>query len=267
MARTENEIILEMGPLPDGLADAPNTELSGWRKTAAKVVRMFELLFENFEKKIDGTLSAKQYGSRNWYKITAMAFQLGDTLLIDENGAQYYELIDPEKQIIAQCSVTSSPGTIRLKVAKSVDGNLTYLTNEELQEFTQYMLGRMPFGIDLVVVSGAADHISISADVYVSDTVSPSEAMQQISSSLIAYRDSISFEGLVVISDVYAALSGSDSVVSCNVKSLKWKAPEWSDLYTEIIQQEMYAGYFNYADMDIKLINTAGEVVGNLTSI
>lgn len=267
MARSEFEIIEAMGQLPDELTEAANSEMSGWRLIAAKVVRLIEQLIEGHSTNIESKLLKKQYGTEYWYKEIALMYQYGDAIEIDEYGLPFYSLVDASKKIIAQCAIVSEPGIVRIKVARSVEGDLLPLNDDQLINFSQYMQMRMPIGLNMIVVSTIADRVKLHGTVVIFDQYLPVNVIADLKSGFTAYQKSFDFNGFISISDFYEVLNAVEAVEFADITYLGWYAPDFANDYTSVRRQQMYSGYFNYTDINIELLNKDGELLTTINSI
>lgn len=78
--------------------------------------------------------------SKYWYIQKCLDFQYGDTPEVTSLGQYEYPIIDSTKKIIKYVEVTNpNQLTIKLKVAKQVDGKPAPLNQEELNSFTEYV--------------------------------------------------------------------------------------------------------------------------------
>lgn len=267
MIRSEQQIINDMGALPQGISDAPNTEMAGWRIMAAKVVRMIEQLIYSNNTQIDQILTRKQYGTQQWYKAVAIQYQHGDTLAIDEYGLPGYAQPDAEKQIIAQCAVQALDGVIHIKVAKLVDGLLAPLDNDEYNAFLHYMKMRMPIGLSLILISTAPDLIRLNADLYISSQHMTATIEDEVKEKLLAYRDSFEFNGIITLSDLYNVFGEVQGLKSAEITQLGWYAPDFGSDFEPITRATTYSGYFNYRELRIRLKNKEGNILQTITEL
>lgn len=78
--------------------------------------------------------------SKYWYIQKCLDFQYGDTPEVTSLGQYEYPVIDNAKKIIKYVEVINpNQVTIKLKVAKQVDGKPAPLNQEELNSFTDYV--------------------------------------------------------------------------------------------------------------------------------
>lgn len=267
MERSELDIIESMGRLPDGLTEAPNSEMAGWRLLAARVIRMVEQLMGRHAADIDNRLMTKQYGTGAWYKNIAMEYQHGDSLAVSDVGIPFYSSVDVTKRIVAQCAVSAESGLVRIKVARLDGGVLSPLSAEQMTAFQQYMQMRMPIGLRLVVVSAVPDRIQLHANVGLQNTHLPEGVKTALKTALKNYQTSFEFNGEVAISDIYKVFNSAEGVAFSDITTLGWYAPDFGSDYTPITRINTYAGYFNFTSLNIRLLNGNDELLTTITAL
>ena len=178
MARTKNEIFDFLIQQKDA-DSALSLLLSSQSKASfyqslfalyADVTGDLELTFDDFQEELDALLVSKQVHNDNWWQRISLAFQLGDALIILENGNLDYAIIDEEKQIVKRAAViTTALGNIDLKIAKlDADEIIPIpLASAELSAFTSYINDIGPSGIVVNIVSIDGDEIKIVLEVQV----------------------------------------------------------------------------------------------------
>lgn len=261
MARTETEIIAAMGTLPAELTEAPNSEMAGWRKIAAKVVRMIEQLIDMHSADINTRLAQKQYGTEPWYKDIALVYQHGDSIVISDKGIPHYAVVDADKQIIAQCAIASEQGIVRIKVAQMINEVLNPLSELQLSGFSQYMQMRMPIGLSIIVLSAEADRVQLVANVVVDSQFLLTDIERSLKEGLKAYQTGFNFNGEISISDFYNVFNSVKGAAYTEIETLGWYAPDFNVAFAPITRVKTYAGYFNYTELSIRLRNSNNEVL------
>lgn len=269
MARTEEQIIEQMGNPPSGLVYKPSAEWVLWRAFIARAIYLFEGILDVFKKYIETLITKKQPGTRTWYYTEARKFQNGDTLRINEQtGIMEYPQLNPEKQIIARCSVSeavvSDVSRVVFKVAKYNNADDKVLVpldiNDELPNFSTYIENIKIAGTDTEIVNENADLIRLNAEVFFNPAYQPIEVAQRIKLALVDYRDKLDFDGVVKRHEFYATLASSEGVYAVDINTLEWK--DVSHPYTSIeSSQALFAGYFNY-DLDFFSISLKNAKTG-----
>ena len=182
MARTKNEIFEDLMTRKDAdevlsLILTSNSKASFYQSLFAlyaDVTGDFELTFDDFKEEIDALLESKQVHTSSWWRRVSLEFQLGDQLIVNDNGNLGYDVEDTEKQIIQRAAIiTTDAGAIRLKVAKLSSDDITPipLSSSENSAFSQYVRDVGPAGIAVNIVSVNGDEIKIALDVLVDSQV------------------------------------------------------------------------------------------------
>ena len=110
--------------------------------------------------------------SKNWFIDTALLYQHGDDLpesgIYDNTGQSIRDI--EAKKIVARAAVeafiVNGFGSIRMKVAKLVNGELVKLPVEELAGFRAYMEKMTAAGISVVSSSDDADLLRANIKIY-----------------------------------------------------------------------------------------------------
>lgn len=133
----------------------------------ASVIYLLESMFDNLKGEIDKQIPTAIVASVPWYHKIALAYQHGDSLVLDEKTLQYvYDNIDTEKQVVKYAACRDMGGYIDLLVAgEDESGRPKALTSNILTAFKSYMNSRKPAGIFLEVFSYDPDIIKISMQV------------------------------------------------------------------------------------------------------
>jgi hypothetical protein len=157
---------------PDEIADTnpdSTSKVAEWRRwvwVVAVSIWVMEKLFDVFKQEIEKRIAATRPHTKGWYRGKALLFQYGDTL----NDKDYYDVIDPQKQIIKYASIRklilSGRGTLLVKVAKESNDSLAPLSATERYAFTDYMEDVTDAGTFIKVQSYPADSLKLELDVY-----------------------------------------------------------------------------------------------------
>lgn len=267
MARTEQEIINDMGALPEEITEQPNTEMAGWRLLAARAIRFIEQLWDKHEERIENILQQRQYGSLQWYYHSARAFQMDDQLIVSDDGTVGYAEINTDKQIIQQCAVTAQNGVVRIKVAKTDNNDLAPLNDTEYAAFVQYIEAISPADVHIIVISTVPDQVNITGHIIMASGYMPTQVVDSCKAALAYYRDNLGFDALLTISGMYNALTTTTGVLASVIDILEWNSPDFGSQFTEITSQQMHAGYFNWNNIDLRIYNQDNQLVDQITAL
>jgi hypothetical protein len=259
MARTEQEIIDDMGTPPSGFVFAQLAEWVNWRSFFSKAIALFESILDTTKSDIDTIIATQKMGNDLWYAKKILAFQNGDSLTVDEEtGMLEYAAIDTSKQIIARCSVSEEViegvNNLVLKVAKynNLDDKVLVPLDPstELPNLEVYVENVKITGTDSVVVSSASDLVKIIGSVFYDPVYNPDEVIAAVKQLLIDYRDTLGdlFKGVVKKHEFYTKIAKARGVYSVDIDTLEHKTSTgvYGAIESSVI---LSAGYFNY-DVD-----------------
>ena len=138
----------------------------------AACCHVLEVLFDYHKADIEEKISMAVVASVPWYYKMALAFQYGDSLVLNERTQQYeYATIDESKQIVKYAAVRDKGTSVQILVSGDEGGNPVALSNDVLTVFKQYMNRVKVAGVVLSVRSKEADKIIIKAKIYVDSLV------------------------------------------------------------------------------------------------
>ncbi len=130
-----------------------------------------ETLFDKHTTEVDEKIRMQRNHTIAWYRTTAMNFQFSTAFnpqflpdITEYDNTNFTEDDIEEMKIIRKCSVTVADmdkPTLIIKVHKA-DGPLT---EEELEAFETYMSAKADAGVNLRIVSEAADKLVLSITV------------------------------------------------------------------------------------------------------
>jgi hypothetical protein len=152
----------------------------------------------------------------------ALNFQLGENL-VWLNGDYRYLNDLPATRIVKLASATEVGNSVTMKIANQDGNNLPFpLSNSELAAFQIYMNLLKAPGVDLQIVSRAADLLKLNLRVYVnplvidtngSSLINPS--IRPVDDAIVAYcRNGIDFAGKFSVTELLDALQLVNGVVS-----------------------------------------------------
>lgn len=260
MARTEQEVIDDMGTAPSGFTFAQLAEWVSWRSFFAKAIALFESILDRTKSDINTIITTQKIGSKLWYAEKIMEFQNGDSLTMNEDtGMLEYVTIDTSKQIIARCSVSeviiNGVSNVVFKAAKynNIDDKVLVPldVSTELPNFETYVENVKITGTDTLVVSTASDLVKMIGSVYYDPAYSPAEVIAAVKQALINYRDTLgggSLSGFVKKHEFYTKIAACLGVYAVDIDTLEHKTST-GDYSSIESSSELESGYFNY-DVD-----------------
>lgn len=230
-----------------------------WRDTVVNVDYSFETIQDVFKSDLQTYIDTQRIGTISWWADTALAFQYGDTLLINNEGILYYANIDASKQIIklARAKEVESGGvvTVVIKVAKIVNDIVMALSAAEMLGFIDYMRSTKIVGTRLELISLPADTIHYEIDVIYNSEVPQTTVEANILTALDTLRtkrgfDPTFYRSATTDSDGHPqgfenAIVSAIGVVAVRVNVLTG-TPDGGTATNITLGYELAAGYFNY---------------------
>lgn len=129
----------------------------------AIAIWMHEVLFDEHSAEVATRIANERYGGLPWYADMAKRFQYGHPLIQDTDQ---YATVDTVSQIIKHAKVDEIGGNLFLKVAKDVNGELTYLDGNEMTAFVEYIKQIKVGGVNITIISSTGDDLRMSYDVW-----------------------------------------------------------------------------------------------------
>jgi hypothetical protein len=230
-----------------------SSQTSVWLALAhvfASIIYIFELIVAEDKAEVEQLVRREKYGFIDWYSNEALSFQLGDSLVFDdETGILAYTEIDEDKQIIAKASTSENEITaqIKLKVAKSSGSDLVPLIQSELDLFKAYMKAVKVGGTNLLVLSEPADVVMLDGNVLFNPQYDVDELKSNINDALNAFKLNFSYNGILRRNDIIQEVRKVAGVIDFVPSQIQVK--KYDDSYSELSSEyETFSGYFNYSN-------------------
>jgi hypothetical protein len=235
----------------DGLSTSPAAEWKIWTYIMSLAVRIMQVIQAKFVSEVDSKLTFQRQGTSGWYAEMARKFQYGYNLIVKSDNSVGYEVDDPEARIVAAVAVVEEPtsGTVKIKVARLVNGKLNEFTTEQRLAFQNYVESIKFVGTKTDIVSQTADLIKYSLNVYYDPSFNSDLLSTNIQAALSAFRDNIGFNGFIYRQKLIDAVMQVEGIVTVDLVSLQsQKAGE--AVFSDVgVKYEIGAGYFNYTDL------------------
>jgi hypothetical protein len=232
----------------DGLSTSPVAEWKLWTYVMALAVRIMQVIQSKFVEEVENKLTFQRQGSRGWYAEMAKKFQYGYNLILKSDNTVGYEIDDPASRIVAVAAVIeeTASGTVKMKVARFINGLLSEFTTEQRLAFSNYIESIKFAGTKIDITSTSADLIKYQITIYYDPAYNADLIKANVLQALNSYRESIGFDGYIYKQRLIDAIMGVSGVVTLDLVSLQsQKAGE--PVFTDIgVKYELGAGYFNY---------------------
>lgn len=138
----------------------------------AACCHVLEVIFEQHKRDVEDKIAMAVVASVPWYYKMALAFQYGDSLVLNERTQQYeYASIDESKQVVKYVAVRDKGTSVQILVSGDQGGSPVALSNDILTVFKQYMNRVKVAGVILNITSKASDSLSITATITIDPLV------------------------------------------------------------------------------------------------
>ena len=185
----------------------------------AACCHVLEYIFDSYMKAVEEKVAMAVVASVPWYYKMAMAFQYGDSLVLNEATQQYeYATLDESKQVVKYAAVRDRGTSVQIIVSGEKDGKPVALSNDVLMVFKRYMNTVKVAGVILSIRSNNADKILIRAKVYVnalvfnSDGTLISDGSKPVEEAINGYMRDIIYGGTFNKTKLVNAILGVDGV-------------------------------------------------------
>lgn len=141
-----------------------------WVFIVSFAIWLHEKLFDAHVDEVNELIALNKIHTARWYRAEAKKFQLGFDYPETETGGYDNDGVDADvitdSLIIAQASVQELAGRLKIKVAKSNNGELEPLGAPEIASFIQYMHLIKDAGNRLEIISRVPDDFKVELDIY-----------------------------------------------------------------------------------------------------
>lgn len=132
----------------------------------AACYHVLEMIFEQHKTDVENKISKAVVASVPWYHKMALAFQWGDSLVLNEQTFQYeYAVTDESKQVVKYAAVRDMGTNVQILVSGDTGGRPSALAGDVLAVFKEYMNRVKVAGVILNISSRESDRLMIHATV------------------------------------------------------------------------------------------------------
>lgn len=132
----------------------------------AACYHVLEMIFEQHKTDVENKISKAVVASVPWYHKMALAFQWGDSLVLNEQTFQYeYAVTDESKQVVKYAAVRDMGTNVQILVSGDTGGCPSALAGDVLAVFKEYMNRVKVAGVILNISSRESDRLMIHATV------------------------------------------------------------------------------------------------------
>jgi hypothetical protein len=230
-----------------------------------------EMLFDTHKAEVIGILSTQRPHTLRWYSEQSKLFQYGYPMLWA--GTFYaYGIDDAESRIIKYAAASEQNGKVILKVAKEISGVKVPLSVIEKAAFGEFWARWKDAGVQIEVVSQAADVLKVNLTIIRDRLVLDSNnyllrdnTVNPITQAIATFGGSLEFDGILRLSKLIDAIQAAEGVIDVQLDGA-WHKPAGGSYTAVDIYVESVAGYFtvNYTDSSFVYIDNINVSIVDL---
>ena len=272
-----NDVIKSLYGLEDGRTFAEQFSVASVESIVFYVVSVavwaIENLFDTHREEITNIIDGMKPHSLRWYASKSKEFQYGRNLPADSdiynNSGLTPEQVENSK-IVAYASAVEVETSVRLRVAKDDGNDLSPLSEQELQSFSEYMSRVKDAGVRLTIESRMADTLNLSLQIFYNPLVlEPSQdgklnridgaATDVVTNGIRNYLKNLPFNGILVLAYLEAALREVEGVVIARVLSAQG---QYGNVITDFdVKYAPDAGYIRLNETALNVVCEAQSVI------
>lgn len=206
----------------------------------AACCHVLEVLFDYHKADVEEKISMAVVASVPWYYRMALAFQYGDSLVLNERTQQYeYASIDESKLVVKYAAVRDKGTSVQILVSGDEGGNPVALSNDVLTVFKQYMNRVKVAGVILNITSKESDNVTVTATITIDPLVLNengellSDGSKPVEEAITSYLKHIIYGGTFNKTRLVDVIQAVEGVVDVELKECKYKpanSSEWTVL-------------------------------------
>jgi len=270
MARTITEIQAEIvaSVAADGtLSGASSTSATAiwrlWTRVMATAIWALEVIFDAFTVDLLAQVEALRPHTLRWYQEKAKAFQYGSDL---PEGSDEYDnsALDTAtiatQMIVTAAAATEEGGSVTVRAAKTVSGELAKLSAPEVASFTTYIEEIKDAGVPLEILSQDGDKLTVVGTIYYDPLVLNSSGNridgtenEPVQNAIKAYLKALPFNGMLVRNTLIDIIQAVPGVYTPNITSVQAGRFDATSLGEVTVQYIPYAGYFFNSTLTLTL--------------
>ena len=202
--------------------------------------RAVEVLHEQWKADVDAVVEKMVVASVPWYWKKALAFQLGDELVLNEDTMEYgYAKADAEKQVVKYAAVRDKGRSVQILVSGDEGGSPSVIDGDTLNAFKTYMNRVKVAGVLLSISSRASDRVKITAKVTIDPMVvneqgeALSDGGKPVETAIEDYLKNITYGGTLNKTKLMQAILEADGVEDVELTGVEYTTDEgltWTTL-------------------------------------
>lgn len=134
----------------------------------AGATHVLEVIMDRYKAEVSKKVESAVVASVPWYHKMALAFQYGDSLVLNDRTQQYeYRTVDEGKQVVKYAAVRDRGTSVQILVSGDKGGEPVALSNADLTPFKAYMNRIKVAGVILNISSRDTDRVRINAKIWI----------------------------------------------------------------------------------------------------
>lgn len=170
----------------------------------AGATHVLEVIMDRYKAEISKKVESAVVASVPWYHKMALAFQYGDSLVLNDRTQQYeYRTVDEGKQVVKYAAVRDRGTSVEILVSGDKGGEPVALSNADLTPFKAYMNRIKVAGVILNISSRDTDRVRINAKIWIdpllidSDGASVADGSKPVERAIQEFLKSIVYGGVL----------------------------------------------------------------------
>lgn len=204
----------------------------------AACCHVLEMIFDQHKRDVEDKIALAVVASVPWYYKMALAFQYGDSLVLNDRTWQYeYASIDESKQVVKYAAVRDKGTSVQILVSGGQGGSPVALSNDVLTVFKQYMNRVKVAGVILNITSKESDNVTVMATITIDPLVLNengellSDGSKPVEEAITSYLKHIIYGGTFNKTKLVDVIQAVEGVVDVELEECKYRhanSLEWT---------------------------------------
>lgn len=197
----------------------------------AGAMYVLEVIMDKYKEEVSSKVESAVVASVPWYHKMALAFQYGDSLVLNDRTQQYgYSEVDESKQVVKYAAVRDRGTSVQILVSGDKGGNPEPLSNDVLSVFKRYMNRIKLAGVILSITSKASDHVLIKANITIDPLVLDehgtrlTDGSKPVEAAIRNHLKNIVYGGTFNKTKLVDAIQGAPGVIDVELLECSYKA-------------------------------------------
>lgn len=204
----------------------------------AACCHVLEMIFDQHKRDVEDKIALAVVASVPWYYKMALAFQYGDSLVLNDRTWQYeYASTDESKQVVKYAAVRDKGTSVQILVSGDQGGSPVALSNDVLTVFKQYMNRVKVAGVILNITSKESDNVTVMATITIDPLVLNengellSDGSKPVEEAITSYLKHIIYGGTFNKTRLVDVIQAVEGVVDVELEECKYRhanSLEWT---------------------------------------